>query len=81
MTWGASRHTQGVPGKGRGERGRRRWGTLRAGSMTPGLSDEYPYEYDDYVDEKMWDDEDWTEAKHEAETDFVGVDAHLLCTP
>lgn len=67
-------------GEGHGE-GEEDLGHPKGGVHDPGLHDEYPYEYDDYVDEKMWDDEDWTEGKHEAETDFVGVDAHLLCTP
>eukprot|EP00475_Leptophrys_vorax_P031313 TRINITY_DN47392_c0_g1_i1.p1 TRINITY_DN47392_c0_g1~~TRINITY_DN47392_c0_g1_i1.p1 ORF type:complete len:550 (-),score=28.73 TRINITY_DN47392_c0_g1_i1:140-1690(-) len=29
----------------------------------------------------MWEDEDWSEAKHEAEKEFLLVDSHILCTP
>ncbi|KRH75813.1 hypothetical protein GLYMA_01G111300v4 [Glycine max] len=45
------------------------------------LADEYSYDYDDYVDESMWGDEEWTEVKHEKLEDFVNVDSHILCTP
>ncbi|KAF8042349.1 hypothetical protein BT93_A0848 [Corymbia citriodora subsp. variegata] len=45
------------------------------------LPDEYGYDYDDYVDESMWGDEEWTEAQHEKLEDYVNIDAHILCTP
>ncbi|KAM5560339.1 hypothetical protein ABKV19_021482 [Rosa sericea] len=45
------------------------------------LADEYNYDYDDYVDEEMWGDEEWTEVQHEKIEDYVNVDAHILCTP
>lgn len=45
------------------------------------LADEYSYDYDDYVDESMWGDEEWTEEQHEKVEDYVNVDAHILCTP
>ncbi|KAK7390625.1 hypothetical protein VNO78_25952 [Psophocarpus tetragonolobus] len=45
------------------------------------LADEYSYDYDDYVDESMWGDEEWTEVRHEKLEDFVNVDSHILCTP
>ncbi|KAI3474175.1 hypothetical protein Pfo_028963 [Paulownia fortunei] len=45
------------------------------------LADEYNYDYDDYVDETMWGDEEWTEAQHEKLEDYVHIDAHVLCTP
>lgn len=45
------------------------------------LPDEYSYDYDDYVDETMWGDEEWTEAQHEKLEDYVNIDAHILCTP
>ncbi|KAL0916268.1 hypothetical protein M5K25_013763 [Dendrobium thyrsiflorum] len=45
------------------------------------LADEYNYDYDDYVDESMWGDEEWTEEKHEKLEDYVNVDSHILCTP
>ncbi|KAI3771296.1 hypothetical protein L6452_02458 [Arctium lappa] len=45
------------------------------------LADEYNYDYDDYVDETMWGDEEWTEAQHEASQNYVHVDSHILCTP
>lgn len=45
------------------------------------LADEYNYDYDDYVDETMWGDEEWTEAQHEAPENYVNVDSHILCTP
>ncbi|XP_022852209.1 protein DEFECTIVE IN EXINE FORMATION 1 isoform X2 [Olea europaea var. sylvestris] len=45
------------------------------------LADEYNYDYDDYVDETLWGDEEWTEAQHEKLEDFVHIDAHVLCTP
>ncbi|KAL3640714.1 Protein DEFTIVE IN EXINE FORMATION 1 [Castilleja foliolosa] len=45
------------------------------------LADEYNYDYDDYVDESMWGDEEWTEAQHEKLEDYVHIDAHVLCTP
>ncbi|KAK1264742.1 hypothetical protein QJS04_geneDACA011425 [Acorus gramineus] len=43
------------------------------------LGDEY--DYDDYVDEPMWGDEDWIEGMHEKMEDFVTIDSHILCTP
>lgn len=46
-----------------------------------GLSDHYAYDYDDYVDESMWADDSWAEAQHVKETDYIDVDAHILCTP
>ncbi|WVZ16819.1 hypothetical protein V8G54_009801, partial [Vigna mungo] len=45
------------------------------------LADEYSYDYDDYVDETMWGDEEWTEVKHDKLEDHVNVDSHILCTP
>ncbi|XAR68857.1 Lambda-carrageenase [Bertholletia excelsa] len=45
------------------------------------LADEYSYDYDDYVDESMWGDEEWTEAQHENLENYVNVDSHILCTP
>lgn len=48
---------------------------------TEDLADEYNYDYDDYVDESMWGDEEWTEVKHEKLEDFVNVDSHILGTP
>ncbi|KAM1159712.1 hypothetical protein ACFX19_033417 [Malus domestica] len=45
------------------------------------LADEYSYDYDDYVDESMWGDEEWAEGQHEKMEDYVNVDAHILCTP
>ncbi|KAL8496149.1 hypothetical protein ACS0TY_020024 [Phlomoides rotata] len=45
------------------------------------LADEYNYDYDDYVDESMWGDEEWTETQHEQLEDYVLIDAHVLCTP
>lgn len=45
------------------------------------IDDEYNYDYDDYTDESMWGDEEWTEAPHETAEDFVHIDAHVLCTP
>ena len=45
------------------------------------LSDQYAYDYDDYVDESMWADDSWAEGAHIKEADFVDVDAHILCTP
>ncbi|XP_024965436.1 protein DEFECTIVE IN EXINE FORMATION 1 isoform X2 [Cynara cardunculus var. scolymus] len=45
------------------------------------LADEYNYDYDDYVDETMWGDEEWTEAQHETSQNYVHVDSHILCTP
>lgn len=45
------------------------------------LADEYNYDYDDYVDENMWGDEEWTEEEHEKIENYVNVDAHVLCTP
>jgi hypothetical protein len=29
------------------------------------IDDEYSYDYDDYVDDSMWGDEDWKEAGHQ----------------
>ncbi|KAJ3682677.1 hypothetical protein LUZ60_012904 [Juncus effusus] len=48
---------------------------------TEDVDDEYSYDYDDYVDESMWGDEDWKERKHEKLEDFVNVDSHILSTP
>ena len=45
------------------------------------LADEYSYDYDDYVNESMWGDEEWTEDKHEKLEDYVNIDSHILCTP
>ncbi|XP_052172966.1 protein DEFECTIVE IN EXINE FORMATION 1 [Diospyros lotus] len=45
------------------------------------LADEYNYDYDDYVDESMWGDEEWTEVEHEKLEDYVNIDSHILCTP
>ncbi|KAG1365845.1 Protein DEFECTIVE IN EXINE FORMATION 1 [Cocos nucifera] len=45
------------------------------------LADEYGYDYDDYVDESMWGDEEWTEVKHEKMEDYVNIDSHILSTP
>lgn len=45
------------------------------------LGDEYSYDYDDYVDESLWGDEEWIEGKHEKLEDYVNVDSHILCTP
>ncbi|KAI8556847.1 hypothetical protein RHMOL_Rhmol05G0287400 [Rhododendron molle] len=45
------------------------------------LADEYNYDYDDYVDESLWGDEEWKEAQHEIVENYVNVDAHILCTP
>lgn len=46
-----------------------------------GLTDEYAYDYDDYVDESAWADEDFAEAQHPKPEDFVNIDSHILCTP
>ncbi|CAN0879812.1 Protein DEFECTIVE IN EXINE FORMATION 1 [Linum grandiflorum] len=48
---------------------------------TDELADEYSYDYDDYVDESMWGDEEWNEGQHEKLEDYVNVDAHILSTP
>lgn len=45
------------------------------------LADEYNYDYDDYVDDTMWGDEEWTEAQHDMSENYVHIDAHILCTP
>lgn len=45
------------------------------------LADEYNYDYDDYVDENMWGDEEWAEEEHEKLENYVNVDAHVLSTP
>lgn len=45
------------------------------------LGDEYSYDYDDYVNETMWGDEEWVEGQHENSEDYVNIDAHILCTP
>ncbi|KAK3148888.1 hypothetical protein QOZ80_3AG0210060 [Eleusine coracana subsp. coracana] len=45
------------------------------------LPDEYNYDYDDYVDDTMWGDEEWKEQIHEKEEDYVSIDAHILSTP
>lgn len=48
---------------------------------TDELADEYNYDYDDYVDESMWGDENWTEEDHQKAEDYVSIDSHILCTP
>ncbi|KAG6524948.1 hypothetical protein ZIOFF_014893 [Zingiber officinale] len=48
---------------------------------TDELADEYNYDYDDYIDESMWGDENWTEESHETAEDYVSIDSHILCTP
>ncbi|KAK9134122.1 hypothetical protein Scep_013650 [Stephania cephalantha] len=45
------------------------------------LADEYNYDYDDYIDESMWGDEEWKEENHERVEDYVYIDSHILCTP
>ena len=45
------------------------------------LGDEYSYDYDDYVDDSMWGEEEWTERVHETVEDYVHIDSHILCTP
>ncbi|KAK0584542.1 hypothetical protein LWI29_014857 [Acer saccharum] len=45
------------------------------------LGDEYSYDYDDYVNDAMWGDEEWTEGQHEKIEDYVNIDSHILCTP
>ncbi|XBH74144.1 hypothetical protein VPH35_101151 [Triticum aestivum] len=45
------------------------------------LPEEYSYDYDDYVNETWWGDEDWTEQEHEKAEDYVSIDAHILSTP
>ena len=45
------------------------------------LAYEYSYDYDDYVDESMWGDEEWTEGQHEKMEDYVNIDSHILCAP
>lgn len=45
------------------------------------MDDEYSYDYDDYVDDSMWGDEDWREAAHQNLQDYVLVDSHILSTP
>lgn len=45
------------------------------------LADEYNYDYDDYVDEALWGEEEWTEDQHEKSEDYVNIDSHILCTP
>lgn len=45
------------------------------------LPDEYNYDYDDYVDDRLWGDEDWKEQEHEKAEDYVSIDAHILSTP
>ena len=45
------------------------------------LADEYSYDYDDYVDESMWGDEEFTEGQHEKMEDYVNIDSHILSTP
>lgn len=45
------------------------------------LGDEYSYDYEDYVDESLWGDEEWTEQQHEKIEDYVNIDSHILCTP
>ncbi|MBA0726617.1 hypothetical protein Golax_002434 [Gossypium laxum] len=48
---------------------------------TEELGDEYTYDYDDYIDESMWGDEEWTEGQHEKREDYVNIDSHILSTP
>ncbi|KAJ4704507.1 Defective in exine formation 1 [Melia azedarach] len=48
---------------------------------TDELADEYGYDYDDYVDDGMWGDEEWAEGQHEKLEDYVNIDSHILCTP
>ncbi|KAG6527674.1 hypothetical protein ZIOFF_009800 [Zingiber officinale] len=48
---------------------------------TDELVDEYNYDYDDYIDKSMWEDENWTEESHETTEDYVSIDSHILCTP
>ncbi|OIT01074.1 PREDICTED: protein DEFECTIVE IN EXINE FORMATION 1-like [Nicotiana attenuata] len=45
------------------------------------LADEYNYDYDDYVDEDTWKEEEFHEPEHEKLEDYVHIDAHVLCTP
>ena len=45
------------------------------------LGDEYNYDYDDFVNETMWGDEEWKEGQHEKLEDYVNIDSHILCTP
>ncbi|KAJ8533027.1 hypothetical protein K7X08_015916 [Anisodus acutangulus] len=45
------------------------------------LADEYNYDYDDYVDEHDWNDEEFQEPVHDKLEDYVDIDAHVLCTP
>ncbi|XP_066334585.1 protein DEFECTIVE IN EXINE FORMATION 1-like [Miscanthus floridulus] len=45
------------------------------------LPDEYNYDYDDDVDDRLWGDEDWKEQEHEKAEDYVSIDAHILSTP
>lgn len=45
------------------------------------LADEYNYDYDDFVDESMWGDEEWKEGEHETLEDYVNIDSHILSTP
>ncbi|KAM7260320.1 hypothetical protein ACFE04_016061 [Oxalis oulophora] len=45
------------------------------------LADEYNYDYDDYINDALWGDEEWREINHEKIEDYVNVDAHILSTP
>ncbi|KAL3536485.1 hypothetical protein ACH5RR_004946 [Cinchona calisaya] len=45
------------------------------------LADEYNYDYDGYVDESLWGDEEWSETHHETLENYVHIDAHVLCSP
>uniref|UniRef100_A0A2N9FAV5 DEX1 C-terminal domain-containing protein n=1 Tax=Fagus sylvatica TaxID=28930 RepID=A0A2N9FAV5_FAGSY len=45
------------------------------------VGDEYSYDYDDYVDDSMWGEEEWIEKQHEKIEDYVNIDSHILCTP
>lgn len=45
------------------------------------VDDQYGYDYDDYIDDNLWGDEEWTESAHETAENFVHIDAHVLCTP
>ena len=42
--------------------------------------DKFNYDYDDYVDESMWGDKEWTEERHEKMEEYINIDSHILCT-
>ncbi|KAE8696532.1 Protein DEFECTIVE IN EXINE FORMATION 1 [Hibiscus syriacus] len=48
---------------------------------TEELADEYNYDYDDFVDESLWGDEEWTEGQHEKMEDYVNIDSHFVYSP